>query len=329
MRQLAIYALLVVLLPVGIVEARHQTGGIDTSDLDDDIVKDLPIPILFGVDYADINPDFGDDRDGGDRTHEGQDMFARKGAPIVSPTDAIVTSVGKTDRDSAGKYVYTVNPGGESFRYMHLDTVANIERGDELEAGDFIGTVGDTGNAPEGVYHLHFEVRDEDRDALDPYERLEGEFTLKEKISFLPNIFSNIRNDEEYAEFLVETYASEFSDAIRLKYKLPNVITEVLTDSGIGTQINAEAKLAELLINIPKILIADLEEGDSGPLVQLLQLYLIYYIEGDAVSRLAASGATGYFGPVTKAVLIEYQDDANIKETGIYDAATRAALLRN
>ena len=107
-------------------------------------------------------------------------MRAPQGTPVVSPTEAVVTGVGVGA--SSGKYVYTANPGGESFRYMHLDTMADIERGDKLSVGDFIGTVGDTGNAPDGVYHLHFEVKNLKNEAIDPNERLGGApFTIKNK----------------------------------------------------------------------------------------------------------------------------------------------------
>ena len=184
-------------------EARHNDWGrssVDRSDLDDEIVETFPLPVLFGVEYDDIYPDYGDPRGGGTREHEGQDMRAPQGTPIVSPTDAIVIRTG--EGSSAGKYVYTTNPGGETFRYMHLDSIADIEAGDELEVGDFIGTVGDTGNAPEGVWHLHFEVRDKDNDPTDPYPRLGQAFTTKERMSFLRDILRDVDDEEEYVAFV-------------------------------------------------------------------------------------------------------------------------------
>src|SRR5690606_7271821 len=123
-------------------------------------------------------PDFGDPRDGGDREHEGQDILAPRGTPILSPTEAVVLRIG--NGSSSGKNVYTANPGGETFVYMHLDEIASdLEEGDRLDTGDLIGYVGNTGNASGGPAHLHFEIR-EGREAKDPYPRLLASFTVEE-----------------------------------------------------------------------------------------------------------------------------------------------------
>lgn len=306
---------------------RWDYGGVDRDDLDDDIVKKIPIPILFGVDYEDLDANFGDPRDGGAREHEGQDIFAPEGTPIVSPTEAIVISVG--EGGNAGKYVYTANPGGETFRFMHLFETADLERGDELKVGDYIGQVGDTGNAKGAGYHLHFEMRDEDNEAQDPYPRLEDEFTLKEKVSFLADIFKDIRNDDEYAEFLVEEFTTDLKEAVRQGYKLPAPLTEALEDKGIVSQATAEEQLRTVLRKLPEALAVELKETAQGPAVILLQMYFIYTTDGPARATLAAAGPTGYYGPATKAVVLEYQTTHKIVPTGIYDAATRNHMMKN
>jgi len=161
--------------------------------LDEDPVEDLPIPVLLGLARGQIHPDFGDDRDGGDRTHEGQDLIAPRGAYVVSPTDAVVTRTGTGA--SSGIYVYTMNPGGESFRYMHLDGIADgVKAGTVLAPGSLIGYVGDTGNAKGGVTHLHFEIRD-GREAIDPYPRLTGEFSVQEKIRALTQVLKALQQE--------------------------------------------------------------------------------------------------------------------------------------
>ncbi|MBU2103883.1 M23 family metallopeptidase [Patescibacteria group bacterium] len=162
----------------------------EIKKLDDDIVEELPVPILLGLSLNQITSDFGDPRDGGSRSHEGQDLIAPRGAFIASPTDAVVTKTG--EGGSAGVYVYTANPGGERFAYMHLDRVADgVKAGTVLKAGDLIGYVGDSGNAKGGVTHLHFEIR-EGREAIDPYPRLTGEFTLEQKIDVLKEILADL-----------------------------------------------------------------------------------------------------------------------------------------
>ena len=308
-------------------EASHRTGGVDRSSLDEEIVEDIYVPILFGVVVDDIIPDFGQSRGGGTRTHEGQDMLSPRGAPIVSPTEAIVIATG--DGDSSGKYVYTANPGGETFRYMHLDKIANLDRGDKLQVGDYIGTVGDTGNAPDGVYHLHFEIRDEENEPLDPAERLTKDFSLKQRMSFLKDLFIGIRNDKDVAEFLVENFPGDFTKALQEKYDLPDDVDDVLEEMGFKAQLSSLDKLSKLIEAIPAALQIEIKEGDSGTLVQLLQLYLIYTTDNSARDILLQSGPTGFYGPRTSDAVRAYQDEHNIPETGSYDTKTRAEMMKH
>jgi len=164
-------------------------------ELDDDIVEDLPVPVLLGISPSQINSDFGDPRGDGSREHEGQDLIAPRGAFIASPTDAVVIRTG--DGSSSGIYVYTMNPGGESFRYMHLDAIADgVKAGTVLEAGDLIGYVGDSGNAKGGVTHLHFEIRD-DGEAIDPYPRLTKEFTIEQRIAALTQVLEALIKEQK------------------------------------------------------------------------------------------------------------------------------------
>jgi hypothetical protein len=79
---------------------------------------------------------------------------------------------------------------GWSTRYIHLNNdtqnpdgsytddglgygiVEGLSRGDQVEAGQLIGWVGDSGNAEWTAPHLHFELRDPDGVAVDPYPHL-------------------------------------------------------------------------------------------------------------------------------------------------------------
>lgn len=321
-------------LSTPLVQASHRSDSgeegrydsVDRSSLSKKAVSTFPIPVLFGVAYDLITPDFGDSRGDGTRFHEGQDMRAPQGTPIVSPTKAVVMRVG--DGESSGKYVYTANPGGESFRYMHLETIADIKQGDILAVGDFIGTVGDTGNAPDGIYHLHFEVKNADNEPTDPYERLNGNpFTTKKKMLFLQDILRAVDDSDEYAEFLVTTFASEITDAKIADHSVPRKIDEALEDTGIDERIKLLEKLDELIMLIPTVIPVGVSEGDTGVAVSLLQTYLIFSSEGPARNALAGASATGYFGPVTKATLTEFQKDNNLSETGQFDSATKKNSL--
>jgi len=315
------YLTLLVLFVLPITTFASHNSRVDRSDLDDDAVEEFAVPVLFGINLASLVPDFGAPRGGGTRSHEGQDFVVPKGTPIVSPTEAIVLSKG-TGR-SAGKFVYTANPGGETFRYMHLDEIADIDVGDELDIGDYIGTVGDTGNAPDGVYHLHFETRDDDNEATDPFERLTLEFDLEDKIDFLDDVFKKRRDDSDYAEFLVSTFPEVFRQAVSEDIDLPRAIDKALEDTNIVEQAADTADLTKLVESLPLLLRVELGVGDSGAFVTLLQLYLIYGSEGTERDQLAAAGPTGYYGAITAAAVEALQDELRITESGQYDQKTQ------
>lgn len=63
---------------------------------------------------------WGDTRDGGKRSHQGIDIFAKKGTPVIALCDGIIVSSGTTPR--GGKHLWL-----QSFRfpwrayYAHLD----------------------------------------------------------------------------------------------------------------------------------------------------------------------------------------------------------------
>jgi hypothetical protein len=287
-------------------EWREQNSRVRDAidDLDNDPVDNLSIPILFGVSLSSLYPNFGDPRDGGAREHEGLDMMATDGTPIVSPTEAVVIRVG--DGSGSGKYVSTANPGGETFVYMHLSDIADIDEGDELETGDLIGYVGNTGNASGGAAHLHFEIR-EDREPTDPLERLTREFTLREKIGFLDDILEDHNDEEELAEFLVTEYQNIFVSARVQGIDLPEAIEDALPISALAVPAGAPT--------------LDLKLGSQGPSVIALQSQLI------AAGYLNLSAPTDYFGPLTQSALINYQKAKGITPAnGVYGPLTRASM---
>ncbi len=90
---------------------------------------------------------------GAGRGHQGQDVFAKCGTPLVALLDATVQH--RAFQSSAGNYVVLQTADGASYAYMHLRSPAPVRRGDKLRAGDPVGKVGDTGRA--SGCHLHFE----------------------------------------------------------------------------------------------------------------------------------------------------------------------------
>jgi murein DD-endopeptidase MepM/ murein hydrolase activator NlpD len=93
-------------------------------------------------------------RFGGPRGHEGQDVFAECGTPLVAAHGGVVQHADYEGR--AGNYIVIALPDGTSEAYMHMAQPTPLEEGDAVAAGQPIGEVGDTGHA-EGC-HLHFEL---------------------------------------------------------------------------------------------------------------------------------------------------------------------------
>ena len=248
----------------------------------------LPMPILFGVAPSDLTPNYGDPRGTG-RFHEGEDIMAPKDALIVTPTPAVMLSAGY-GADS-GYYVTTANPGGETFVYMHLDRVAPLNIGSVLPAGSLLGFVGNTGNAAGGATLLHFEIHK--NGATDPYLRLKSEFTPAQKMAFLTNILAQTADKTTLAKFIVATYPAQIAQAKTAGIVLPSEIAAQMP------QVATAAPGGPITTN--------LGVGARGSDVVSLQTFLIIQNKGPAAVKLAAAGATGYFGALTQAALAEYQ----------------------
>ena len=107
-------------------------------------------------------------RDAGARSHQGVDIFAPRGTPVVAATPGLVTSVG--ENRLGGNVVWVVEPGRRwAFYYAHLDRQL-VRPGTHVAAGDTLGLVGNTGNARTTPPHLHFGVyRTGRRGAVDPW----------------------------------------------------------------------------------------------------------------------------------------------------------------
>ena len=93
----------------------------------------------------------------GDRLHEGQDIFAKRGTPVLSATDGYIFRIG--ENKLGGQTVSVIGAGGRIYYYAHLDSYApNMAAGDHVTTQTVLGYVGNTGNAAGGPTHLHFGV---------------------------------------------------------------------------------------------------------------------------------------------------------------------------
>ena len=104
----------------------------------------------------------------GGRTHEGTDMMAAFGTPVVAIDDGKITYVGVGE--SAGNWLILSGNDGNEYWYMH--NKENLTSGGPVKAGELIATVGDTGNAIGGPPHVHFEYHPGAGGPVNPYTLL-------------------------------------------------------------------------------------------------------------------------------------------------------------
>jgi murein DD-endopeptidase MepM/ murein hydrolase activator NlpD len=91
----------------------------------------------------------------GRRSHQGQDIMAACGTPLVAISRAKVKFV--SYQGLAGHYVVIRNKLlKQDYMYAHLATRAPLLKGQIVQPGQPIGTVGRSGNAR--ACHLHFEL---------------------------------------------------------------------------------------------------------------------------------------------------------------------------
>ena len=137
-------------LGVGMATAAGGSGGIGTGG-DDGSTRAASMEGVFPVKGKHT---YGDGLGAG-RGHEGQDVLARCGKPILSAEPGRVQR--NRYQSAAGNYVVIDGKGKiEDMAYMHLMDPSKLEVGEKVRAGDRIGRVGQTGDAT--ACHLHFEI---------------------------------------------------------------------------------------------------------------------------------------------------------------------------
>lgn len=128
---------------------------------------------------------WGASRDGGRRSHEGIDIFAKRGTPVVAVTPGYITSTG--NKGLGGKQVWLRDQKrGTSLYYAHLDSIIAIP-GMKVKPGDTLGLVGNSGNAKTTPPHLHFGIYKGYRGAQDPLPYV-FQTEQAEQTNFLRNV---------------------------------------------------------------------------------------------------------------------------------------------
>lgn len=184
------------------------------------VTPSLAFPV-FGHDSTAIGSWYGDPRDGGRRRHEGLDIFASRGTPVVAAANGVVRSTRRNRL--GGNVVWLRDQFGRSHYYAHLDTQV-VRRGQRLQVGDTLGFVGNTGNARTTPPHLHFGLYSSG--SFDPYPALQQ----------LPTTPASFTGDRELIGRLVRVTR----EGSRIR-NLPTTRSDILAELPLHTPLRVEA----------------------------------------------------------------------------------------
>lgn len=163
---------------------------------------------------------FGVDRDGGRRQHHGVDIFAPRGTPVVAASGGVVTRVELTNL--GGKVVWVRDEArNANVYYAHLDS-QHVSRGQEVQPGDTVGFVGNTGNARTTPPHLHFGLYRRGEGPVDPFPFIAPVTTS------LPALTADTER--------LGSWVRVASDGIRLR-SLPSLRASVLNELELHTPL--------------------------------------------------------------------------------------------
>jgi LysM repeat protein len=100
------------------------------------------------------------------RYHEGNDLFAPRGTPVLAPVSGFVHQIEGT---IGGIQFRLEGDNGNRYIGTHMDSFG---KSGQVVAGEVIGYVGDSGNAKGSNPHLHFEIALNRTETVNPYPYL-------------------------------------------------------------------------------------------------------------------------------------------------------------
>jgi len=111
-------------------------------------------PVQGAYSFGGEGARFGAGRTG--HVHQGQDILAAEGTPVVTPVAGIVHWRAYQAK-GAGYYVVIRGDDGRDYAFMHFQAASTVvEKGQRVAAGQRLASVGNTGDSSGA--HLHFEI---------------------------------------------------------------------------------------------------------------------------------------------------------------------------
>lgn len=109
----------------------------------------------------------------GGRSHEGIDIFAAAGTPVVAVADGSLYNVGYNGL--GGWRLWLRDGNGTTYYFAHLTSYAPAAReGASVSGGTVVGYVGNSGDAQGASPHLHFEIHPGGGGPVPPYPIVSG-----------------------------------------------------------------------------------------------------------------------------------------------------------
>src|SRR5918992_250304 len=131
---------------------RRAPTASSTADVE---VSHHAFPIAGTFDWGGEGSRFGAARRG--HTHQGQDLGAAEGTPVVAPRGGLVEAVQYQAAGAGHHIVLDADDEDYDYVFMHLRTGSIlVEEGDRVRTGQAIAEVGNTGSSTGP--HLHFEI---------------------------------------------------------------------------------------------------------------------------------------------------------------------------
>jgi len=250
------------------------------------------------------NSDYGsgDERHRKRGGHKGIDIFSPKGTPLVACVNGVVSKIRKNHR-VGGNTITIQDKNGINYYYAHMDRLnPELKKGDIISKGEFVGTVGDSGNAKGTHPHLHFSIYDSrgyNRGNIDPWPLLSRSIGGVKTMDKLPpaligGIVSGDNKDFNIKD--IETIAGK------------SVTIQDIIDSDSNEELISRGEIGDNVEEVQRILInLGYDLGEFGP---------------------NKDGIDGRFGPVTKEAVKKFQKDNNLQVDGIIGIETASELAK-
>lgn len=174
--------------------------------------------------------------------HEGIDIFAERGTPVLSPVQGTVVSAGTGN--IAGHFVKVRGDDGVLYYFAHLDSLAGgLSEGQRVGAATYLGTVGNTGNAKGTSPHVHFTMKQADSgNLINPTSFLQGAGNYGAFTGIHRDVSSPWRGttSEERATSIVSAISDAVAGGTRADYRqLGTTIADPLPGDGSELELKS------------------------------------------------------------------------------------------